>query len=62
MAIAAAMEQVLRNSKKYKKIIISRPVQPLGKDIGFLARNNGRKDASMAKANSRQSYKWLWAR
>tara|TARA_R110000824_G_scaffold28264_16_gene95260 strand:- start:2785 stop:4110 length:1326 start_codon:yes stop_codon:yes gene_type:complete len=37
MAIAAAMEQCLgMGSKKYKKIIISRPVQPLGKDIGFL--------------------------
>jgi PhoH-like ATPase len=37
MAIAAAMEQTLgMGQKKYKKIIISRPVQPLGKDIGFL--------------------------
>ena len=37
MAIAAAMEQTLGMGKKiYKKIIISRPVQPLGKDIGFL--------------------------
>jgi PhoH-like ATPase len=37
MAIAAAMEQCLgMGTKKYKKIIISRPVQPLGKDIGFL--------------------------
>jgi PhoH-like ATPase len=37
MAIAAAMEQCLgMGPKKYKKIIISRPVQPLGKDIGFL--------------------------
>ena len=37
MAIAAAMEQCLgMGQKKYKKIIISRPVQPLGKDIGFL--------------------------
>jgi len=37
MAIAAAMEQCLGlGEKKYKKIIISRPVQPLGKDIGFL--------------------------
>ena len=37
MAIAAAMEQCLgMGEKKYKKIIISRPVQPLGKDIGFL--------------------------
>ncbi len=37
MAISAAMEQCLgMGEKKYKKIIISRPVQPLGKDIGFL--------------------------
>ena len=37
MAIAAAMEQTLGMGKTiYKKIIISRPVQPLGKDIGFL--------------------------
>jgi PhoH-like ATPase len=37
MAIAAAMEQCLGMGPKiYKKIIISRPVQPLGKDIGFL--------------------------
>ena len=37
MSIAAAMEQCLGvGEKKYKKIIISRPVQPLGKDIGFL--------------------------
>ena len=37
LAIAAGLEQTVGNSKpKYKKIIISRPVQPLGKDIGFL--------------------------
>ena len=37
MAIAAGMEQCLgMGEKKYKRIIISRPVQPLGKDIGFL--------------------------
>jgi PhoH-like ATPase len=37
MAIAAGMEQCLgMGDKKYRKIIISRPVQPLGKDIGFL--------------------------
>jgi PhoH-like ATPase len=37
MAIAAGMEQCLGMSeKKYSRIIISRPVQPLGKDIGFL--------------------------
>ncbi len=37
MAIAAGMEQTLGMHKnKYKKIVVSRPVQPLGKDIGFL--------------------------
>ena len=37
MAIAAGMEQTLgMRDNKYKKIVVSRPVQPLGKDIGFL--------------------------
>tara|TARA_Y100000593_G_C4317520_1_gene341707 strand:- start:3322 stop:4647 length:1326 start_codon:yes stop_codon:yes gene_type:complete len=37
MAIAAGMEQALGiQNNKYKKIVVSRPVQPLGKDIGFL--------------------------
>ena len=37
MAIAAGMEQCLgMGEKKFRRIIISRPVQPLGKDIGFL--------------------------
>jgi PhoH-like ATPase len=37
LAIAAGLEQTVGNAKsKYKKIVISRPVQPLGKDIGFL--------------------------
>jgi len=37
MAMLAGLEQVLGLEKgKYKKIIVSRPVQPLGKDIGFL--------------------------
>ncbi len=35
LAVAAGLEQTL-NDNTYKKIIISRPVQPLGKDIGFL--------------------------
>jgi PhoH-like ATPase len=34
-AIAAGMEQCL-GSKDYSKLIVSRPVQPMGKDIGFL--------------------------
>ena len=37
MAILAGLEQVLGNDgAKYNKIVISRPVQTLGKDIGFL--------------------------
>ena len=37
MAIAAGMEQTLGiKNNKYKKIVVSRPVQPLGKDIGYL--------------------------
>ncbi len=37
MAIASGLEQTLgMKTAKYRKIIISRPVQPLGKDIGFL--------------------------
>ena len=37
LAIAAGLQQVLQpNQEGYKKLVISRPVQPLGKDIGFL--------------------------
>ena len=37
MAIAAGLEQALGGKNdQYRRIIISRPVQPLGKDIGFL--------------------------
>ena len=37
MAIAAGLEQVVGfGERKYKKIVVSRPVQPMGKDIGFL--------------------------
>ena len=37
MAVAAGMEQTIgMGENKYKKIVVSRPVQPLGKDIGFL--------------------------
>jgi len=35
LAIAAGLEQVLEK-EEYKKLIVSRPVQPLGKDIGYL--------------------------
>jgi len=37
MAIAAGLEQTLGfGDHNYKKVVVSRPVQPLGKDIGFL--------------------------
>ena len=37
MAILAGLEQVLGLEKgRYDRIIVSRPVQPMGKDIGFL--------------------------
>tara|TARA_B100000287_G_scaffold86833_1_gene79464 strand:- start:70810 stop:72117 length:1308 start_codon:yes stop_codon:yes gene_type:complete len=35
LAIAAGLDQVLEESR-YKKLVVSRPVQPLGKDIGYL--------------------------
>jgi len=35
LAIAAGLDQVLEE-QRYKKLIVSRPVQPLGKDIGYL--------------------------
>ena len=38
LATAAGLEQVIESNKeaKYKKLVISRPIQPMGKDIGFL--------------------------
>ena len=35
LAIAAGLEQVLETNQ-YKKLLVSRPVQPMGKDIGYL--------------------------
>jgi PhoH-like ATPase len=38
-AIAAGLEQTLEHTRgevPYKRVIVSRPVQPMGKDIGFL--------------------------
>ena len=36
-AIAAGLEQTIDESKsRYSRVIVSRPVQPLGKDLGFL--------------------------
>lgn len=36
MAIAAGLEQTIGLDAKYSRLIVSRPVQPMGKDIGFL--------------------------
>lgn len=35
LALAAGLKQIL-DDKVYKKLIVSRPVQPMGRDIGFL--------------------------
>lgn len=36
LAIAAGLEQTIGLDNKYTRLIVSRPVQPMGKDIGFL--------------------------
>lgn len=37
LAIASGLQQIMEDkTKKYKKLVVSRPVQPVGKDIGFL--------------------------
>jgi len=38
MAIAAGLEQTIESTKetRYKRLVVSRPIQPMGKDIGFL--------------------------
>ncbi len=35
LALAAGLEQVLEKNT-YKKLVVSRPIQPMGRDIGFL--------------------------
>ena len=35
-AIAAGLEQVIGQDPKYNRLIVSRPVMPMGKDIGYL--------------------------
>ena len=35
-AIAAGLQQAIGNDSLYSRLIVSRPVQPMGKDIGFL--------------------------
>jgi len=36
LAIAASLELVLGEDSKYEKLLVSRPVVPMGRDIGFL--------------------------
>lgn len=36
LAIAAGLEQVIGGKQAYKKIIITRPMEPVGRDIGFM--------------------------
>lgn len=36
LSLAAALELLEKSGSKYQKIIVSRPVVPMGKDIGFL--------------------------
>ena len=35
-AVAAGLEQVMGADPKYKRLIVSRPIMPMGKDIGYL--------------------------
>ncbi len=36
LAMASGLQQVLNNGNQYNKLIVSRPVQPMGKDLGYL--------------------------
>ncbi len=36
LALAAGLEQTFGPDSKYKKIVVTKPVEPVGKDIGFL--------------------------
>jgi len=36
LALAAGLEQTFGPSPRYKKIVVTKPVEPVGKDIGFL--------------------------
>ena len=36
LALAAGLEQTLGQNSKYKKVVVTKPVEPVGKDIGFL--------------------------
>jgi len=45
LAIAAGLEQVIGVNQAYKKIIITRPMEPVGRDIGFMP---GQKDEKLS--------------
>ena len=36
LALASGLEQTLGSNSRYKKIVVTKPVEPVGKDIGFL--------------------------
>jgi PhoH-like ATPase len=36
MALAAGLEQVLGKNPPYRRLVVTRPIQPMGKDLGFL--------------------------
>ena len=36
LALAAGLEQTFSSESSYKKIVVTKPVEPVGKDIGFL--------------------------
>ena len=36
LALASALEQTFGSEQKYKRIVVTKPVEPVGKDIGFL--------------------------
>jgi PhoH-like ATPase len=36
LAVAAGLQQVIGEGATYKRLVVSRPIQPVGKDLGFL--------------------------
>lgn len=45
LAVACGLQKVLKNEGKFEKLLVSRPIMPLGRDIGFLP---GSKDEKLA--------------
>ena len=52
LALACGMRKVF-DEGSYSRILVSRPIMPLGRDIGYLARNKRRKIASLDAAHLR---------